>query len=128
MGQRGAVRGEALVQRAGGDVDVAQELARLQHVGVIAGNEVDCRHLALAPVARQKRVAGFECGRECDHRPCRQGHADIAADRRRVPDFERGEKGAGAELKERRGDPVGRRLEMVQLGDGAGRRDIEACL
>jgi hypothetical protein len=52
----------------------------------------------------------------------------IAADRRRVPDFERGEKGAGAKLKERRGDPIGRRLEMVQLGDGAGRRDIEACL
>ena len=54
MGQRGAMRGEALMQCAGGDVDVAQELARLQHVGVVAGDEVDCRHLALAPIARQK--------------------------------------------------------------------------
>ena len=128
MGERGAMRGEALVQRAGGDVDVAQELARLQHVGVVAGDEVDGRDLARGAVARQKRVAGLERGGERHHRASRQRHADIAADRRRVPDLERGEKGAGAELKQRRRDPVGRRLEMVQFGDGAGRRDIEACL
>ena len=49
MGQRGAMRGEALMERAGGDMDVAQELARLQHVGVVAGDEVDRRHFARAP-------------------------------------------------------------------------------
>ena len=106
MGERGAMRGEALVQRARGDMDVAQELARLQHVGVVAGDEVDGRHFTRAPIAGQQRVAGLERRGERHHRACRQRHADIAADRRRVPDLERGEKGAGAELKQRRRDPV----------------------
>ena len=45
MGQRGAVRGEALAERAGGEMDVAQQLARLKHIGVVAGDEVDRRPL-----------------------------------------------------------------------------------
>ena len=36
-------------------------------------------HFALAPIAGQEGVAGFECGGERHHRACRQRHADIAA-------------------------------------------------
>ena len=76
-------------------------------------------HFALAPIAGQEGVAGFECGGERHHRACRQRHADIAADRSGVPDLERGKKGAGAELKQGRRGPFRRRKPyssaMVQV-------------
>jgi len=125
MGQRGAVRGEALAERAGGEMDVARQLARLKHIGVVAGDEVDRRPLRAGAHRGQEGVAGFECGGERHHRACRQRHADIAADRSGVPDLERGKKGAGAELKQGRRGPFRRRLETIQLGDGAGRGNVE---
>ena len=79
MGQRGAVRGEAFAERAGGEMDVAQQLARLKHIGVVAGDEVDRRPLRAGAHRGQEGVAGFECGGVRHHRACRQRHADIAA-------------------------------------------------
>ena len=41
MGERGAAEGEALLERAGGKMDAAQQLARLEHVRVVAGDEIE---------------------------------------------------------------------------------------
>src|SRR4029079_13710885 len=67
MGERGAMRGKALVERARADMDVAEELTRLETVGVIAGDEVDRRHFTLATVAGEKRRASFERRGETHH-------------------------------------------------------------
>ena len=44
---------------------------------------------------------------ERNHRTCRQGHAEIAADGRGLPDLERGEEGAAALVDQRGREPVG---------------------
>ena len=51
---------------------------------------------------------------ERDHRAGRQGHADVAADRGRVPDLERGQKGVAALSEQRPGKPGGRRFEGLE--------------
>ena len=75
------------------------------------------------PSGVQITQTAVERGRERDHRPCRQRHAQVAADRRHVPDLERGEKGAAALTDQPRRDPRRGRLESVERRDRAGRRD-----
>ena len=52
------MRGEALAERACGEMDVAQEFARLQHIGVVAGDEIDRRDLARAAIAGPAACSG----------------------------------------------------------------------
>ena len=61
------------------------------------------------PSGAQQLVAGLERDRQRDHRAGRQGHADVAADGRRVPDLERGQERLAARREEGARDPIARR-------------------
>ena len=126
MGQRIAAEGEALVERAGGEMDAAQQLARLAARWLmVAGDEIGRGHLARFRAARPQHIAALERHSQRDHRAGRQRHADIAADGGRVPDLPRRQQRVAAAAQQRRGRPVRRRLEVLELGDGAGRGNIE---
>ena len=103
----------------------AQQLTRQQHVLMVADDEIDGRHLALAAVERPQGVDPFQRRRQRGHRARRQGHADVAADGGRVPDLERGEEGAAALVDQERRRPVRAPGEGVEVGDGAGGGDAQ---
>ena len=46
MGERVAAKGKALLECAGGKMNAAQQLARFEHVHMVAGDEVERRDLA----------------------------------------------------------------------------------
>ncbi len=119
---RNAVR---RVSASAGNVIERKQFAGLEHIALRAGDEFGDRHAPLAAVRRPDRADAVERGGERDHRAGRQRHADIAADGRRVPDFEGGEEGAAALADQRRGDPFDRAGEAVELRDGAGGGDVE---
>jgi 2-iminobutanoate/2-iminopropanoate deaminase len=93
---------------------------------VVAGDELDHRHQARVAVTRPQRADAFQRSREGDHGTRRQGHADVSADGRGVPDLEGGEQGVAALLEERHGVPFGRPPEGEQLRNTAGRGDLQA--
>ena len=95
---------------------------------VVAGDEIDDRHPALAAAGLPDRADAVERGGQRDHRPRRQRHADVAADGRRLPDLERGEEGAAALADQRRGDPVRRAGERVELRDACRSRRCDSPL
>ena len=80
------------------------------------------------PLRRPDRAHAIERGGQRDHRSRRQRHAEIAADRRHVPDFERGQKRPAALIEQRRRGPVRRERHAVEFGDLAGRGDAQALL
>jgi hypothetical protein len=126
MGERRAAEGEALRERARGEMDAPQQLTGTKRVSVVFGHEVNRRNIARLRIARPERVDAFKRDRERDHRAGGQRHANIAAHRRRVADLERHQQGMAAQAHQRRSDPICRRLEPVQLGDRAGCRNFEA--
>ena len=86
-----------------------------EHVALVAGDEVGDRNLSLAAVGLPDRADAVERRRQRDHRPGRQRHADVAADGCGLPDLEGGEEGAAALVDQRRGEPVRRAGERVEL-------------
>ena len=78
------------------------------------------------PLLRPQVADAFERGGQRDHGAGRQGHHDVAADGRGVPDLERHQEGVDALVEQRHGAPFRRPLEVVQLDDLAGRGDLEA--
>ena len=60
MGERVAAEGEALLERARGEMDAAQQLARPEHIHMIAGDEIERGNLARLAALRPKRVDAFE--------------------------------------------------------------------
>ncbi len=52
MGQRIAAEGETLLERAGGQMDAAQQFARLENILVVAGHEIERGNLARLPAPR----------------------------------------------------------------------------
>ena len=82
--------------------------------------------LARLAALRPQRVDAFERGSERDHGAGRQRHADIPADGRRVVDLERHQQRVAAQFQQRRRGPVGGRLELLELGDRAGRGDFKS--
>src|SRR6202043_2271224 len=102
------------------NIDLPQQIAKLEHVALVAGDEVGCGYLALAAVGLPDRADAIERRRERDHGTCRQRHADVAADGRGLPDLEGGEKGAAALVDQGRGEPVRRTGERIELCDRAG--------
>ena len=126
MGERVAAKGKALLECAGGKMNAAQQLARFEHVHMVAGDEVERRDLARLAPLRPQRVDAFERSSERDHGAGRQRHADIPADGRRVVDLERHQQRVAAQFQQRRRGPVGGRLELLELGDRAGRGDFKS--
>ena len=126
MSKRGAAEGVAFGESRGGEVDAPEQLARLKHVLVVAGDEIERRDFALAFAAWPKRVGALKRRGERDHGACGQRHADVSADGRRVIDLERHEKRVAAQLEKRRSGPCGGSREALELGDGAGRRDFQS--
>ena len=84
-------------------------------------HEIVDRHLPLAAVRRPDRADAVERRGQRDHRPGRQRHAEVAADRRHVPDLERGQKRAcstarsAARRSRRAAAPKASSCAMVQV-------------
>ena len=106
--QRDLAKRRAALQRGERNIDLPQQIARRQHVALVAGDEVGDGHLLLAAVGLPDGADAVERRGQRDHRSRRQRHAEIAADGRRLPDLERGEEGAAALVDQRRGEPVRR--------------------
>ena len=82
---------------------------------------------ALGAVGSPQRVRRLERDRQRDHRAGGQGHADVAADGRRVPDLERGQERLAASRRKagpRVQSPGG--AKRIQVADGARGADLEA--
>ena len=126
MGERVAAKSKALLECAGGKMNAAQQIARLEHVDVVAGDEVERGDLARLARLRPQRADALERSSERDHGASRQRHADIPADGRRVVDLERHQQRVGTQFQQRRRAPVGGRLELLELGDRAGRGDFKS--
>ena len=80
------------------------------------------------PSGLPDRADAVERRGQRDHRPGRQGHAEVAADGGGLPDLEGGQKRAAALVDQGRGEPFRRTGQRVQLRDRAGRRDREPAL
>ena len=126
LGEREMAECGPLPQRGSGQADAAQQLARPQHVQVVADDEVLNSNLARGTAAWPQRADAFQRGRQRDHRAGRQRHADVAPDGCRVPDFERGKEGIAALAQQRQCRPFRGALETVQLRNPTGRADDKA--
>ncbi len=124
--QRDLPERRALDERRRRNVDAAQEFAGFEIVAERAFDEIDHGNLPLAAVRRPDGADTVERGGERNHGACRQRHAQIAANRRHVPDLERCQKRAAALINQRRRGPFDRRGDAVELRDGAGTGDFEA--
>ena len=103
------------------DIDLPQQIARREYVALVAGDEIGDGNFPLAATGLPDRADAVERRGQRDHRPRRQRHADVAADGRRLPDLEGGEKRAAALVDQRRGDPFRRAGQRIELRDRAGR-------
>ena len=110
------------------DIDTPQNLTRSKDILVVPGDEIGRIDGARRPVGRPQRVGRLQRDRHGDHRAGGQGHADVAADRRRVPHLERRQESfaAGASITGPRANR--RRGKRVQVANGARRADLEAGL
>ena len=119
--QRNLAKRRTPLQGRERDIDLPQEIARRQHVALVAGDEIGDGNFPLAAIGLPDRADAVERRGERDHRPGRQRHADVAADGRRLPDLEGGEERAAALVDQRRGDPFRRAGQRIELRDRAGR-------
>ncbi len=120
-GQRNLAERRTPPQGRERDIDLPQQIARREHVALVAGDEIGDGHFPFTAVGLPDGADAVErCG-ERDHRPRRQRHADIAADGRRLPYLEGGEERAAALVDQRGGDPFRGAGQRIELGDRAGR-------
>src|SRR5713101_697028 len=94
MGQGYSAKAETLAHRGGWQIYAAKEIARLQHVAMVAGYEILDTDARLAAIGRNHSADTFKRDCKRDHRARWQRHADIPAHGGGVPDFERGEERA----------------------------------
>ncbi len=128
MSQRYSAKARSLAQRGSRQLDASEQIARLQHILMVAGDEILDRHAALGAVAIQNLANAFERDRQRNHRTRRQRHADIAADGGCVPDFERRQERAAALADQRRSGPIRRRGQGDELGNLASGGNLEALI
>ncbi len=125
--QRDLTECGAPAKRRQRQVDSAKQFARLERVAQRRQHEIAHGDLALAALRRPDRAHAVERRGERDHRSRRQRHAEIAADGRHVPDFERREKRPAALIDQRGRGPIGRERHALQFGDLAGRGHRRPC-
>ena len=121
MRQSETSKRKSLLQRARWKMNAAQELSGRENIGMIAGNKFNHRHLARLSTARPQCANAFQRGSEGNHRPCRERHADIPADSRFIPDFERCQERVTTFAQKRRRHPIGWRFfhELIEFDNPA---------
>ena len=68
VSQRYSAEAGSLAQRRGRQVDTSQQIARLQHILIVAGDEILDRHPALAAIALQDPANALERDCQRNHR------------------------------------------------------------
>ena len=109
-------------------LDRPQDVAGFELRPAPAGDEFGDRDLSRSAVGQPDDTDAAQRAGQRNHRPGRQGHADVAADGRRIPDLERRDESPAALADQRRGDPGRRQRQPVELRDGAGRTEAHAVV
>src|SRR6202022_2196622 len=78
--QRYLTKRRAQLQGRERNIDLPQQIARREHVALVADDEVGDADLLLAAVRLPDRAYAVERRRQRDHRAGRQAHAEFAAD------------------------------------------------
>src|SRR6266403_6116750 len=110
MRQSETSKRKRLLQRTRWQMNAAQELSGRENIGMIASDKFNYRHVARLSIARPKCANAFQGRSEGNHRACRKRHADVPANRRFIPDFERRKERATTFAEERGRNPIGWRF------------------
>lgn len=126
--QRRLPESRTAVQRPGRDPHGTQQLAVTQVLHPGTEDEVRDGQPAGGAVLALEQHLAVEGGGQGDHRAGGEAVAEVAPDGGHVPDLEAGEEGPAALLDQRGGRRRQRAAEAGQLGDGAGRRDVQGAV